>query len=86
MQNPNADYLKKKRNMQMELFIKEADFKKNEQKRVQLEAAVKELKKKKAQIELEMMQKDNELKKHASSQVAFLNEIKKLKKTINDLR
>lgn len=86
MQNPNAQFLTKKRNMQMELFIKEADYKKNEQKRAQMEMTVRELKKKKAQIESEIMQKENELKKHAAAQVTFFNEVKKLKKAISDLR
>ena len=86
MQNPSHEYLTKKRNLQMQMFIKEADYKKGEQKKIQMENDVAALKKKKSQIELEIIQKENELKKQVYNQVSFFNELKKLKKQINDLR
>lgn len=86
MPNPDSPAVAKKRKLQMEVFIKEADFKKGEQKRARLEAEVRELRRKKAQFEAEILQRERELKKHEAEQIAFFNEIKKMKKAINDLK
>lgn len=71
--------------LQMDIMLKDADYKKNERKKADLDIAIRDLKKKKQQIEMEMFQKENELKKLVVTQVQLFNDIKKLKSALNNL-
>ena len=75
----------RKHRLQMDIMIKDSDFKKNERKKIDLDVAVRDLKRKRNQIDVELQQKETELKKLTMTQVQLFNETKKLKGMLNQM-
>lgn len=74
-----------KRKMQTDIMFKEADLKKNERLKVEMEISIRDLKRKEAQIQAEMVQKESQLKKVEEINMQLQNEIIKLKHQMNTL-
>lgn len=85
MKNSDPQTEAKRHRLQMDIMIKDSDFKKNERKKIDLDVAIRDLKRKRNQIDVEIQQKEIELKKLTMTQVQLFNETKKLKATLNQM-
>lgn len=82
MQNdPQKDA--RKHRIQMEIVMKDGDYKKNERKKMEVEIEIRQLKQKRAQLDSEIMAKERDLNGLHGNQLVLLGEIKKLKNELN---
>lgn len=75
----------RKHRIQMDMVMKEGDFKKGERKKIELEIEIRQIKQKKSQLEFELMTKEREMGKIQGDQSMLFAEIKKLKNQLNQL-
>ena len=75
----------KRHRIQMDMVMKEGDFKKGERKKAELEIEIRQIKQKKSQLEFELMAKEREMGKIQGDQSMLFAEIKKLKNQLNQL-
>jgi hypothetical protein len=75
----------KRHRIQMDMVMKEGDFKKGERKKIELEIEIRQIKQKKSQLEFELMSKEREMGKMQGDQSMLFAEIKKLKNQLNQL-
>lgn len=73
----------KRHRIQMDMVMKEGDFKKGERKKVELEIEIRQIKQKKSQLEFELVAKEREMGKIQGDQSMLFAEIKKLKNELN---
>jgi len=84
MQNdPQKDA--RKHRIQMEIVMKDGDYKKNERKKMEVEIEIRQLKQKRVQLDSEIMAKERDLNGLHGNQLVLLGEIKKLKNELNIL-
>lgn len=73
----------KKHRLQMEIVMKESDYKKEEHKKVEMEIEIRKLKQKQQQIVMEIATKERDMGKLHGEQLMRFAEIKKLKNELN---
>lgn len=83
-QQPQVDIAKKHR-LQMDLMMKESDFKRNFQEKAQKDVEMRQARRKMDLLNIDMQQYKNEIEKIDAAQIGLALEIKKLKKTIADM-
>lgn len=71
-----------RRRLQMDVLIKEGDYKKNEQRKNQLNVKIRQAQRKMSLLKIEIEKDKSELEKFVFSQMTLSKEIKKLKKDI----
>ena len=75
----------KRHRIQMEMVMKDGDYKKNERKKMEVEIEIRQLKQKRVQLDSEIMAKERDLNGLHGNQLVLLGEIKKLKNELNIL-
>lgn len=82
--NNPAD-IAKKRKLQMELIIKDSDYKKVEQKKKKLEFEVHQERREIEKMKIELDAKIKEIKKIEAEQMLMMEDIKHLKKAMSEI-
>jgi hypothetical protein len=86
MRSEDPQIESKKKQLKMELILKDSDFKKNIRKLTELEMRSRDLKRKKTMLEVELAKIELDTKKTQGLQETLQIEIKKAKNNLNLLR